>query len=170
MCDGIALQALTLIGRSLPAVVEEPDNIAARGGMQVGACLAGIAFLKGLGLVHAISHMVGAEYDTHHGLTNAVVLPAVLRFNAPAIAEKVPAMMRALGQPGTDFDEFYRYVCGLLDQFQIPRTLSELGVPESAAETLTIKALKDAAAGTNPRVSDADSLMSVITEAITVGR
>jgi alcohol dehydrogenase class IV len=170
MCDGIALEALTLIGRSLPAVVEEPDNIAARGGMQVGACLAGIAFLKGLGLVHAISHMVGAEYDTHHGLTNAVVLPAVLRFNEPAIAEKVPAMMRALGQPGTDFDEFYRYICGLLDRFQIPRTLSELGVPVSAAETLTTKALKDAAAGTNPRVSDADSLMTVITESITVGR
>ena len=170
MCDGIALEALTLIGRSLPAVVEEPDNIAARGGMQVGACLAGIAFLKGLGLVHAISHMVGAEYDTHHGLTNAVVLPAVLRFNEPAIAGKVPAMMRALGQPGTDFDEFYRYVCGLLDQFQIPRTLSELGVPESAVEALTIKALKDAAAGTNPRVSDAASLMTVISEAITVGR
>jgi alcohol dehydrogenase class IV len=56
-----------------------------------------------LGLVHAISHMVGAEYDTHHGLTNAVVLPAVLRFNAPAIAEKVPAMMQSAGPTRNGF-------------------------------------------------------------------
>lgn len=170
MCDGIALEALTLIGQSLPLVVKEPDNIAARGGMQVGACLAGIAFLKGLGLVHAISHMVGAEFDTHHGLTNAVVLPAVLRFNAPAIADKVPAMMRALGHTDSDFDAFYGYICGLLDQFQIPRTLSELGVPISAVDTLTTKALQDAAAGTNPRMCDAASLTAVISEAITIGR
>ena len=106
MCDGIALEALSLIGRYLPTAVAEPANLTARGGMQVGACLAGVAFLKGLGLVHSISHMVGAEFDTHHGLTNAIALPAVLRFNAPDIADKVPAMSRALGLDGTDFDDF----------------------------------------------------------------
>ena len=69
-----------------------PHDIEARGAMLVGSCLAGVSFLKGLGLVHAISHMVGARYDTHHGLTNAVLLPVVLRYNATAIADKIPAL------------------------------------------------------------------------------
>ena len=74
MCDGAALEGLSLISKSLIKAVEEPKNILARGGMHVGSCLAGISFLKGLGNVHSISHMVGAEYNTHHGLTNACLL------------------------------------------------------------------------------------------------
>ena len=85
-------------------------------------------------MVHAISHMVGAEYDTHHGLTNAIVLPAVLRFNAPAIVDKVPAMSRALGLAGNDFDSFERAIRELLDQLDIPRSLSEIGVPADGAK------------------------------------
>ena len=81
MCDGIALEGLRLINTWLPTAVEQPGNLEARGGMLAGSCLAGISFLKGLGMVHAISHMVGAEYDTHHGLTNAVVMPYVLAHN-----------------------------------------------------------------------------------------
>ncbi|GIS24588.1 MAG: hypothetical protein CM15mP125_2750 [Gammaproteobacteria bacterium] len=90
MCDGVALEAWRSLDAGSPNAVEEPGNLVARGGMQVGACLAGVSFLKGLGLVHAISHMVGADFDTHHGLTNAIVLPAVLKFNAPAIDDKLP--------------------------------------------------------------------------------
>ena len=83
MCDGAALEGLSLISKSLVTAVEDPSNIVARGGMHVGSCLAGISFLKGLGLVHAIAHMVGAEYNTHHGLTNAIILPVVLKYNLP---------------------------------------------------------------------------------------
>ena len=96
MCDGAALESLSLISKSLYLAVEEPQNLAARGGMLVASCLGGIAFLKGLGLVHAISHMVGAEYNTHHGLTNAIVLPVVLRFNLPTMEEKVKRMSDAM--------------------------------------------------------------------------
>ena len=170
MCDGIALEALSLIGRYLPAAVAEPGNLTARGGMQVGACLAGVAFLKGLGLVHSISHMVGAEFDTHHGLTNAIALPAVLRFNAPDIADKVPAMSRALGLDGTDFDAFYQAICGLLDRLAIPKCLSEIGVPVDAATRLAEKAHLDAATGTNPRPADVESIERLIIEATTSGR
>ena len=81
LCDAMALEALKLISRFLPVSYNEPNNISARAGMLVGSCLAGVSFLKGLGLVHSISHMIGAEYNTHHGLTNAIVLPVVLRFN-----------------------------------------------------------------------------------------
>ena len=170
MCDGIALEALELIGRWLPTAVASPDSMMARGGMQIGACLAGVSFLKGLGLVHAISHMVGAEYDTHHGLTNAVVLPAVLRYNAPAIEDKLPAMSRALGLQQTDFEPFHTAICELLDQLAIPVTLAELGVPLEAAGRLAEKAHQDAAAGTNPRPADVGAIEGLIVEAITVGR
>ena len=67
LCDGLALESLNLISKWLPVAVREPDNLVARGAMLVGSCLAGIAFLKGLGHVHAISHMIGAEYNTQHG-------------------------------------------------------------------------------------------------------
>jgi alcohol dehydrogenase class IV len=170
MCDGVALEALALIGRWLPSAVEEPGNLTARGGMQVGACLAGVSFLKGLGLVHAISHMVGADFDTHHGLTNAIVLPSVLKFNAPAIQDKLPAMCRALGLPGGDFESLYAAICQLLDRLSVPVNLAEIGVPAEAARTLAEKAHQDAAAGTNPRVADVATIERLILEAITVGR
>jgi alcohol dehydrogenase class IV len=170
MCDGVALEALALIGRWLPSAVEEPGNLTARGGMQVGACLAGVSFLKGLGLVHAISHMVGADFDTHHGLTNAIVLPAVLKFNAPAIQDKLPAMCRALGLTGGDFESFYSAICQLLDRLSVPVTLAEIGVPAEAARTLAEKAHQDAAAGTNPRAADVATIERLTLEAITVGR
>ena len=96
LCDGLALEGLRLVGRWLPVAVAEPSNLEARGAMLAGSCLSGIAFLKGLGLVHAISHMVGAEYDTQHGLTNAIVLPAVLRHNAPAMTDRVAVMAQAM--------------------------------------------------------------------------
>jgi alcohol dehydrogenase class IV len=170
MCDGVALEALALIGRWLPTAVEEPGNLAARGGMQVGACLAGVSFLKGLGLVHAISHMVGADFDTHHGLTNAIVLPTVLKFNAPAINDKLPAMCGALGLQSVDFELFYGAICQLLDRFSVPVTLAEIGVPAEAARTLAEKAHQDAAAGTNPRPADVATIERLILDAITVGR
>ena len=96
-CDGLALQGLALVTKWLSVATKEPKNIVARGGMLVGSCLAGASFLKGLGLVHAISHMVGAEYNTQHGLTNAIVLPVVLRFNLEnnkALERKVKKMKR----------------------------------------------------------------------------
>jgi alcohol dehydrogenase class IV len=170
MCDGIALEALELIARYLPVAVSEPGNLIARGGMQIGACLAGVAFLKGLGLVHAISHMVGAEYDTHHGLTNAIALPAVLRFNASVIAGEVGGMCRAMHLDGTDFDTFYGAVCELLDTLDIPRSLSEIGVPIEAAAVLAERAHQDTAASTNPRSANIAELEELIVEAITSGR
>ena len=97
LCDGAALEGIRLVNRWLRVAVNEPNHLEARGAMLVGSCLAGIAFLKGLGLVHAISHMVGAEYDTHHGLTNAVVLPAALRFNQAAIEAEAAAALEEAG-------------------------------------------------------------------------
>ena len=170
LCDGVALEALRLIHAWLPSAVEKGDSVEARGGMLLGSCLAGVAFLKGLGLVHAISHMVGAEYDTHHGLTNAIVLPAALRFNAPNIRDKVPAMAVAMQTEGSGFDEFYATICSRLDQFEIPNTLVDIGVPRDCVKEMARRAYQDAAASTNPRKLTVSDIEGVIEDALTTGR
>jgi alcohol dehydrogenase class IV len=170
LCDGLALEGLRLVGRWLPVAVAEPSNLEARGAMLAGSCLSGIAFLKGLGLVHAISHMVGAEYDTQHGLTNAVVLPAALRHNAPALADKIEPLSQALGLRDTSFEAFYAHVCAILDQVGIPKTLTDIGVPSDCAARIADKALQDSAAGTNACALTAQDIERVIAVALTKGR
>lgn len=169
-CDGMALEGLRLVAKWLPVAVREPANIEARGGMLVGSCLAGIAFQKGLGLVHAISHMVGAEYDTQHGLTNAVLLPAVLRFNAPSIEGKIVPMAQAAGLSDTSFEFFHNWVCGILDEVDIPRTLTDIGVATDCAPRIAAKAMEDSAAETNPRASTQEDVQAIIIDALTHGR
>lgn len=170
LCDGLALEGLRLVGRWLPVAVAEPSNLEARGAMLAGSCLSGIAFLKGLGLVHAISHMVGAEYDTQHGLTNAVVLPAALRHNAPALADKIEPLSQAMGLRDTSFEAFYAHVCAILDQVGIPKTLTDIGVPSDCAARIADKALQDSAAGTNACALTAQDIERVIAVALNKGR
>ena len=170
LCDGLALEGLRLVGRWLPVAVAEPSNLEARGAMLAGSCLSGIAFLKGLGLVHAISHMVGAEYDTQHGLTNAVVLPAALRHNAPALADKIEPLSQAMGLRDTSFEAFYAHVCVILDQVGIPKTLTDIGVPSDCAARIADKALQDSAAGTNACALTAQDIERGIAVALTKGR
>jgi len=170
LCDAVALEALSLIARWLPTAVAEPTNIMARGGMHVGSCLAGISFLKGLGLVHAISHMVGAEFNTHHGNTNAILLPVVLRFNLPGMEEKVRRMAEAMEIPDHSVAGFIAAIEAILDEIQIPKSLSEIGVPTDCAERIAVKALKDSAAKTNPRSASLDEVRDLIATAIKKAR
>ena len=170
LCDGAAREGLRLIHRWLGIAVNEPQNLYARGAMLVGSCLAGIAFVKGLGLVHAISHMVGAEYDTHHGLTNAIALPAVLRFNAPAITDEVPPLAQALGIKDPSFTAFYGAICALLDSLAIPATLAEIGPTPDSVSRLAKKTALDTAATTNPRIASIVEIEATITEALIHGR
>jgi alcohol dehydrogenase class IV len=170
LCDGLALEGLRLVSTWLPVAVAEPKNLEARGAMLAGSCLAGIAFTKGLGLVHAISHMVGAEYDTQHGLTNAVVLPAALRHNADGVTDKIKPMAQAMGLEDTSLDGFYRQICRLLDEVGIPKTLAEIGVPEDCAKRIAGKALQDSAAATNPIILTAADIEKVVLKAILTGR
>ena len=150
LCDGAAIEALKLINKYLVTSVEEPENLEARGGMLVGSCLAGISFLKGLGFVHAISHMVGAEFDTQHGLTNAIVLPVVLRYNLPSLDEKRRQMADALNINDKTTDGFVGDIETTLNRLDIPKSLSSIGVPLDCASRVAEKAMFDSAASTNP--------------------
>ncbi|MEM6588417.1 MAG: iron-containing alcohol dehydrogenase [Pseudomonadota bacterium] len=170
LCDAMALEGLALIAGALERAVTQPDDLEARGQMLLGSCLAGIAFLKGLGHVHAISHMVGAEYDTQHGLTNAIVLPVVLRYNLPDLPEKTRRMAEAMGLGAQDWQAFCAAIEGILDRLEIPKSLSELGVEMDSAERLAGKALLDAAAGTNPRQSSVAEMRALIEAAISGAR
>lgn len=170
LCDGLALEGLSLVARWLPVAVREPENMAARGAMLAGSCLAGIAFLKGLGFVHAISHMVGAEFNTQHGLTNAIILPAVLRFNLPGMEDKVKRMADAMGLGDASVAAFITEVERMLDDINIPRSLGDIGVPVDCAARIAEKALQDSAAGTNPRAASLDQMRSLVQTVIVKAR
>ena len=170
LCDGLALEGLALVAKWLPVAVREPDNLAARGGMLAGSCLAGIAFLKGLGLVHAISHMVGAEFNTQHGLTNAIILPVVLRFNLPGMDDKVTRMADAMGLADRSVDGFIAEIERRLDEIGIPRSLNEIGVPADCSGRIAEKACLDSAAGTNPRLASLAEMRALVDTAIARAR
>ena len=158
LCDGAALEALKLISKWLKVAFDEQKNIDARGGMLIGSCLAGVAFTKGLGLVHSISHMVGAEYNTQHGLTNAIILPAVMKFNLPYVGEMVRFISHAMDLKDASSEMIIQEIEEILDYLDIPRSLSEIGVPLECKKRIAKKAMLDSATGTNPRVTQIEDL------------
>jgi alcohol dehydrogenase class IV len=170
LCDGAALEGLTLVNTWLPVAVQEPKNIFARGGMLVGSCLAGIAFLKGLGLVHAISHMVGAEFDTQHGLTNAIILPSILKYNLPDMPKSTEKMAKAIDLKTTSMESFIEYTEKMLDDFKIPKSLAEINVPKNCAHRIAKKAMQDSAAQTNPKSISLEQLENIINTVIVKAR
>lgn len=170
LCDGAALEGLTLVNTWLPVAVQEPKNIFARGGMLVGSCLAGIAFLKGLGLVHAISHMVGAEFDTQHGLTNAIILPSILKYNLPDMPKSTEKMAKAIDLKTTSMESFIEHTEKMLDDFKIPKSLAEINVPINCAHRIAKKAMQDSAAQTNPKSISLEQLENIINTVIVKAR
>ncbi|HEK1685568.1 TPA: iron-containing alcohol dehydrogenase [Pseudomonas putida] len=166
LCDGAALQALELLWHSIDRAVEHGDDLEARGRMLVGSCLAGVAFLKGLGLVHALSHMVGATYDSHHGLTNAVILPQVLRFNRAAIEPRLAPVAQAMGLADARFDTFLLAIDQCLERLGIPASLAPLGLREEDIPTIARKAMGDPARQTNPLDSSQDDLQRLLVKAL----
>ena len=129
IADGVALNGMALIKEALPRATADGSDIAARAKMLAAASMGATAFQKGLGAVHSIAHPLSAHYDTHHGLANAILLPYVLAFNAPAIAEKMKPLARLLDLPGGDVDAVLAFVLGFRKTLGIPHTLAEIGIP-----------------------------------------
>ena len=120
MSAGIALEGLRLVKDYLPRAYRDGTDIEARANMMSAAAMGAVAFQKGLGAIHSLSHPVGAIYNTHHGMTNAVVMPPVLRFNRPAIEQKIALAAAYLGISG-GFDGFYDYVLQLREELGVSR-------------------------------------------------
>jgi alcohol dehydrogenase len=124
-------------------------NLNARAEMMSAAAMGAVAFQKGLGAIHALSHPIGAVYNTHHGMTNAVVMPPVLRMNRPVIEDRIARAADYLGIGG-GFDGFYDYVLKLRADLGVPDKLAELGVGRDRIDEMTVMALEDPSAGGNP--------------------
>ncbi|WP_300436529.1 iron-containing alcohol dehydrogenase [uncultured Mameliella sp.] len=149
MSQGIALEGMRLVKEYLPRAFANGQDIEARAQMMSAAMMGATAFQKGLGAIHAMSHPIGAHFNTHHGTTNAVCMPTVLAFNADAIRDRFDTASAYLGIDG-GFDGFRAFVQDLNDSLNIPRTLSDLGVTEEAIPTLVKGAIIDPSCGGNP--------------------
>ena len=148
--EGIAVEGMRLVREYLPAAVRDGQDLVARANMMAAASMGATAFQKGLGAIHALSHPLGALYDTHHGLSNAVVMPYVLRFNQAAIDEKLTRLARWLGLPKPSFDGVMEWVLSLRKQIGIPHTLAELKVQSDHLDRFSEMAAVDPCAGGNP--------------------
>jgi alcohol dehydrogenase class IV len=165
MSDGIAVEGMRLIKQWLPVAYAQGDNIEARGHMQVAATMGATAFQKGLGAIHALSHPVGALYDSHHGLTNAVFMPYVLAFNRPAIAARLPQLAAWLGFKTHSEDEAYacllNWILALRRELDIPHTLAEMGLDASQIDRVCHMAALDLTAATNPIPLNEENLKQI---------
>lgn len=149
LSQGIALEGMRLVKEYLPHAYADGTDIEARAQMMAAAAMGAVAFQKGLGAIHAISHPIGAVHHTHHGTTNAVVMQAVLRFNRAAIEERITQAAAYLDIEG-GFDGFYDFVGELNAELGIPASLTALGVVNPDLEALTASALQDPSTGGNP--------------------
>jgi alcohol dehydrogenase class IV len=150
LADGVALEGMRLIHRYLPRACADGADLEARQQMLAAASMGATAFQKGLGGVHAIAHPVGSWFNTHHGLTNAVILPYVMRFNRAAIADKADVIARVLDLPDRGFDGFLNWVMKLRSDLGIPHSLAEIGVNTGNAAVIGSEAAVDPSAGGNP--------------------
>ena len=151
MSQGIALEGMRLVLENLPKVYSNPQDMEARAQMMSAAAMGAVAFQKGLGAIHSLSHPVGAVYGTHHGTTNAVVMPMVLEFNRAAIEDRIVRAAAYLGIDG-GFSGFHAMVMDLRAQLNIPENLSAMGVEYARLDELTDMALEDPSCGGNPVV------------------
>jgi len=149
MSAGIALEGMRLVKDFLPRAYADGTDIEARGQMMAAAAMGAVAFQKGLGAIHALSHPIGAVHNTHHGTTNAVVMQPVLRFNRAAIEGRIAQAAAYLGIEG-GFDGFYAFVGELNTTLGIPANLQALGVMNPDLDALTASALQDPSTGGNP--------------------
>jgi alcohol dehydrogenase class IV len=123
------------------------------------------AFQKGLGAMHALSHPIGAHFDTHHGRTNAVVMPYVLAFNRAAIEEKMAALARYIGLPKASGGAVIDWVLELRQTIGIEHTLKDLGVGPEHAGRIAPEAARDPSAPSNPVPLDEAKLATLFRDA-----
>jgi len=150
LSQGIALEGIFLIKKYLIKAYQDGSDLEARGNMLATSSMGSIAFQKGLGAIHSLSHPVGALYNTHHGLTNAVFMPYVLKKNREVIEEKIVSLSRYIDLDNQTFDGFMNWVLDLRKKLSIPHTLKELIKDDAKFEEMSQMAKDDPSTGGNP--------------------
>ncbi|MEQ9811743.1 MAG: iron-containing alcohol dehydrogenase [Azospirillaceae bacterium] len=163
--EGIAVEGMRLVFENLPRVLADGGDLEARGHMMSAAAMGAIAFQKGLGAIHSMSHPVGSLHDTHHGMTNAVFMPYVLAFNRPAIEGKLGRLAAWLGIAG-GFDGFMAAVLALRQRVGVPHTLAGLGVGVENRQLIAEMAVVDPTAGGNPVPLTVDAALGLFDAAM----
>lgn len=169
MAEGIAVEGIRLIKQSLVTAVRDGANLPARANMLAAAAMGATAFQKGLGAIHALSHPVGALYDTHHGATNGVFLPYVLDFNRAAVEEKITRLAAYIGLPSPSFESFLHWILELRRDTGTPHTLRDLvgeGVSNDRLEQMSRMAEVDPPASGNPIPVKAADLVGIYKNAL----
>jgi alcohol dehydrogenase len=165
MSAGIALEGMRLVKDYLPRAFADGSDIEARAQMMAAAAMGAVAFQKGLGAIHAVSHPVGAVYNTHHGTTNAVVMPAVLRFNRAAVEEKLGRAADYLGLE-RGFSGFYDFALSLNARLGMPAGLAAMGVARERIPELAAMAIEDPSTGGNPVAMTLENTVALIEDAL----
>jgi alcohol dehydrogenase len=146
---GVALEGMRLIKENLPQAVMHGTDLDARGNMLVASAMGAVAFQRGLGAIHALSHPFGGLYDAHHGLLNGIVMPYVVKANRRAIEPAIKRAAAYLGIKG-GFSGFLKWILALRQEIGIPHTLAEIGIDTARLGEVAAMAIKDPTAGSNP--------------------
>ncbi|RLA14182.1 MAG: alcohol dehydrogenase [Gammaproteobacteria bacterium] len=160
MAEGIAIEGIRLIKEYLPTAVADGGNIEARTQMIVASSMGATAFQRGLGGMHALAHPLGATYDAHHGMLNAILMPYVLKANRSAIDDRIGRLARYL-ELEPDFDAFLNWVLSLREQIGIPHALSAIIPEDSRLSEIGEMAVVDPSAGGNPILHDAKTYAEI---------
>jgi len=150
LSQGIALEGMSIVKKYLVRAFKNGRDMEARSNMLAGSSMGSTAFQKGLGAIHSLSHPVGAIYNSHHGLTNAVFMPYVLERNRELIEDKIIAVAKYLDLENASFEGFMNWILDLRKELKIPHTLKELIDDDSRLEEMSKMALNDPSTGGNP--------------------
>ncbi|GAB3518799.1 iron-containing alcohol dehydrogenase [Emticicia fontis] len=165
ICEGIALEGISLIHNSLEKAVHSPD-VDSRSKMLLGSMMGAIAFQKGLGVVHSLAHPLSSLLDTHHGLANAVNIPYGMKFNIAGFEDKFRRIARTLDLKDETGDAVVTYLFNLNSRINIPHRLREIGVRDEHIETLADLAIADFAHPNNPKPVSREDFKALYLEAL----
>ena len=161
LSQGIAVECISLVNKYLIKAFSNGKDLESRANMLVASSMGSTAFQKGLGAIHSLSHPVGAIYNTHHGLTNAVFMPYVLKVNKSAIEEKIISLSRYLNLSNNDFNSFMDWILELRKELGIPHTLKELIQDDSNLEKMSVMAFNDPSTSGNPIKLDSQDFLEL---------
>ena len=164
MAEGIALESIRLVRENLPRAVSHGTDLQARLNMLVASMMGATAFQRGLGAMHALAHPLGAVYDAHHGLLNAVLMPYVLQANQVAIDERIARLAGYIGI-APNFSDFLDWVLEIRAALNIPHSLADLIKRDETFERIGAMAVLDPSAGGNPIAFSAEEYQSLLVKA-----
>ena len=160
------MQGIYLVDRWLRTAYRDGANLEAREQMLVASCMGATAFQRGLGAMHALAHPLGAIYDAHHGLLNAILMPYVLNANRAVIGDAMERLGRNLLLAKQSVDGVIEWVLQLRQDLDIPTTLQHIGIDDSAAADIGAMAAADPSAGTNPSQFSSTEYAEILVNAV----